>query len=403
MKNRTFYYLLLLCCIIGLHACDKNDSIKTTVYTLSLTAPEGLNDVQLSDLSVSLKNTNTNRTITSTDFSDNKVTLTLAEGLYTLSVEGKIQYTLDQKVTEGTVKSYKESVYITGETNQITLPLFLHDAKANFVIEEVFFVGNITPEGEVYDGDQYIKIYNNSDNILYADGLVILESAFLTSTKYEYDPDIMSTHFAVTAVYKIPGSGNEHPVNPGESILICDIGKNHSQTNPNSFDLSNADFEWFDEGTNDVDTPVPNMEKIYCSSKTIWTMHKQGLKAYAIGRLGVDKETFLQDYKYDYNYTMVLPSGTYPMSNSAYKIPNEWIIDAVNVSNVSQYVWNVTAPNLDMGWTYCAEIKNDNDRYGKSIKRKTLSTTSDGRKILKDTNNSTNDFEAKATPTLKKN
>ena len=132
-------------------------------------------------------------------------------------------------------------------------------------------------------------------------------------------------------------------------------------------------------------------------------MHKQGLKAYAIGRLGVDKETFLQDYKYDYNYTMVLPSGTYPMSNSAYKIPNEWIIDAVNVSNVSQYVWNVTAPNLDMGWTYCAEIKNDNDRYGKSIKRKTLSTTSDGRKILKDTNNSTNDFEAKATPTLKKN
>ena len=29
---------------------------------------------------------------------------------------------------------------------------------------------------------------------------------------------------------------------------------------------------------------------------------------------------------------MVLPAGTFPMEQTAYKVPNEWIIDAVNTS-----------------------------------------------------------------------
>ena len=248
---------------------------------------------------------------------------------------------------------------------------------------------------------QYIKIYNNSDSVLYADGLVILESAFKTSQKYDYTPDIMSRAMAVQCVYAIPGNGKDYPVQPGKSLLICDKAIDHREANSNSFDLSNADFEWFDDSDKnpDIDNPqVTNLDKIYSYTKTTWSLHNQGLCAYAIARLQVDKNTFLTDYTYKATYINVIGES---QDKNAYQVPNAWIIDAVNISNKAQYAWNVVDASLDMGFTYCGEVALDKNRYNKSVRRKVLSTTPDGRKILKDTNNSTEDFEAKATPSLK--
>ena len=39
--------------------------------------------------------------------------------------------------------------------------------------------------------NEKIKIYNNTDHVLYADGLTLLESEFTTTIKYNYTPDIM--------------------------------------------------------------------------------------------------------------------------------------------------------------------------------------------------------------------
>ena len=90
-----------------------------------------------------------------------------------------------------------------------------------------------------------------------------------------------------------------------------------------------------------------------------------------------------------------------PQAESCYKVPNEMIVDAVNLSVKSEFQWIVTSPTLDMGWTYCGVIDKDNNRYGKSVLRKTFSTTEDGRAILADSNNSTLDFTPEATPSLK--
>lgn len=109
--------------------------------------------------------------------------ITLNEGLYNITVEGKMNYIVDEKTVEGQVKGYKESVNLVGTTSADNIKLFLFNSKADFVIEEVYFAGSTTPEGKQYLADQYIKIYNNSDSVLYADGLVILESAFKTSQK----------------------------------------------------------------------------------------------------------------------------------------------------------------------------------------------------------------------------
>ena len=399
MINKISYVLVFMLFICaGFIACTDDDKVKITEFTLTLTEPEDLNVTSISDLHVTFKNVNTGKQTTTT-MTGTTGKITLNEGLYNITVEGKMNYIVDEKTVEGQVKGYKESVNLVGTTSADNIKLFLFNSKADFVIEEVYFAGSTTPEGKQYLADQYIKIYNNSDSVLYADGLVILESAFKTSQKYDYTPDVMSQAMVVQSVYAIPGNGKDYPIQPGESLLICDKAIDHREANSNSFDLSNADFEWYDDSDKnpDIDNPqVTNLDKIYSSSLTTWSLHNQGLCAYAIARLQVNKETFLKDYRYHADYIFINP-----MTIDRYQVPNAWIIDAVNISNKAQYAWNVVDASLDMGFTYCGEVASDKNRYNKSVRRKVLSTTPDGRKILKDTNNSTEDFEAKATPSLK--
>ena len=399
MVNKISYVLVfMLFTCAGFIACTDDDKVKITEFTLTLTEPEDLNVTSISDLHVTFKNVNTGKQTTNT-MTETEEKITLNEGLYNITVEGKMNYIVDEKTVEGQVKGYKESVNLVGTTSADNIKLFLFNSKADFVIEEVYFAGSTTPEGKQYLADQYIKIYNNSDSVLYADGLVILESAFKTSQKYDYTPDVMSQAMVVQSVYAIPGNGKDYPIQPGESLLICDKAIDHREANSNSFDLSNADFEWYDDSDKnpDIDNPqVTNLDKIYSSSLTTWSLHNQGLCAYAIARLQVNKETFLKDYRYHADYIFINP-----MTIDRYQVPNAWIIDAVNISNKAQYAWNVVDASLDMGFTYCGEVASDKNRYNKSVRRKVLSTTPDGRKILKDTNNSTEDFEAKATPSLK--
>lgn len=115
---------------------------------------------------------------------------------------------------------------------------------------------------------------------------------------------------------------------------------------------------------------------------------------------GVTAESFASDYAYTVEYDMVVPDyGTFPMSDDFWKVPNSWIVDVVNLSIEEMFAWIVTSPLLDAGWTYCGKIDGDETRFGKSVRRKAVSTTS--APYYMDTNNSTTDFTPEATPSLK--
>ncbi|MBQ6649599.1 MAG: DUF4876 domain-containing protein, partial [Muribaculaceae bacterium] len=81
------------------------------------------------------------------------------------------------------------------------------------------------------------------------------------------------------------------------------------------------------------------------------------------------------------------------MSQQAYKMPNEWIVDAVNCSVEAEYAWNVTHSSLDRGYAYCGTMDHDKTRYFHSVRRKML-YLKDGKPVLKDTNNSSEDFNS---------
>lgn len=197
--------------------------------------------------------------------------------------------------------------------------------------------------------------------MLYADGLAFVESKFRSTQSYKFSPDLKNQAMTVHAVYVIPGSGTDHPVLPGQSLTICDTPIDHRVSNENSFNLSDADFEWYDESTvpsqTDIDNPeVPNMDKWYCDTKSIFILHNQGFTSFALARIPVSKQEFLTDYYYTYNYTLYLPSGTFPMSGDGFKIPNQWIADGVNCSVESDRKWNVLPAAIDAGWTWCGRM-----------------------------------------------
>lgn len=307
--------------------------------------------------------------------------------------------------TSGKLKGSLENVIIDNKHKSFTIDVHLLLDKNDFIIEEIFFTGTLRESGKQYYGDSYVKIYNNTDHVLYADGIAFLESKFTSTQKYDYKPDIRKDTMTVHAIYVIPGSGKEHPVQPGESLLLCDTGINHRVANPNSIDLSNADFEWYDVSSTpshmDIDSEfVDNLDKWYCYTLSFFVLHNRGFRSYAIGRIPVNKEKYLNDYLYSYDYIVTGPSGNYPMTGSAYKFPNDWIVDGVNCSVEAERQWNLLPPTIDSGWTHCGTIDKDQNRYFKSVRRKMIGLDEKGNRILQDTDNSTDDFNTECIPSV---
>lgn len=404
---------LMLVCIVLLASCsnsnDDSNSIDTTLANIKMAflQPSGYENVTLSDMTVTLTDINSNKKTTYTEPVDESLTMTLKNvsgGYYRISATGKMTYVNEKNITKTVdVMAYNEGVVITNN-NTVSLPLQVTtqpdpaDVDYNgFVLAEIFCAGSATPQGTYYYADKYFVIYNNTNHVLYADSLVIAQSEFMTTMKEAYTPDIMSTDMAVDALYMIPGTGHDVPVQPGGKLLIVDNALNHTVANPNSWDLTKADYEWYDESTNpqytDVDNPkVPNLIRIYSKTNTMWSPHTQGFKSYALARMHTDKNTFLADYIYDYTVHIVGQTGEADNAGTCYRLPNSWIIDAVNMSTKAGFQWLVISSTLDRGFTYNSNFNFDDTRLGKSVRRKV--TKIDGtRAVLQDTNNSTDDFE----------
>jgi hypothetical protein len=105
------------------------------------------------------------------------------------------------------------------------------------------------------------------------------------------------------------------------------------------------------------------------------------------------EQYFATDSLYiSYNYELVTAAGTFSQSKKSYILPNEWIVDAVNLAPSETFQWLTFSDKLDAGYTYVAPTGSDVTRFGKAVRRKTL-RYDEGRRFLQDTNNSTDDFE----------
>lgn len=396
IKMKLSKLKIIFFCLIPA-SCDDtlSGSLNLVETKVEITAPADIEIVTKSNEAVSFRNISTGRT--SVYATDDRIDL--IPGLYDVSYEADV--VLGNGAT-ACLHALRSGIVIKSPQT-VRLDAYCITDNDDLLISEVFFTGTLQPSGNSYIGDGYIKLYNNTDHTIYADGLVIFETKFLTTEKRTYTPDIMDKAVTVQALYQVPGEGTDHPVAPGEYLLICDVAMDHRLANPNSFDLSHADFEWYDEsskpGTMDIDSPLaPNLDKWYCYTQTVWLLHNRGFKAYGIARIPVARDDYLSDYLYSFVYDIVTAAGTFPMSGTAYSLPNEWISDIVTCSVPSEYAWQLCSPGLDSGFTWCGTIDNDKTRYFHSVRRKMVSLNADGNPILQDTNNSAADFNAFVIP-----
>ena len=407
-KNIFLSMMMLLAMSVTFVSCSSDDApVMVKNGTVTLEMPINVTQVTMNSFEGTATNVQSGKVTTLTTPAkvgdDYVITIPeLEEGKYNIAAKGNISFLKGGIAGKTDFEVSSDGVEVSEKSSSVKMAVNSFQAEGGFVVSEIFFTGTTTPEGKQYSGgDAYIIIANNSDVTLYADSIAVLESQFLTTDKQDYTPDVMNEAFSVEAVYMIPGNGTSVAVEPGKSLTLAINAINHKEANANSMDLSNADFEFYDESSNpnytDPDGKAPNLDKWYCYTATVFGFHNRGYRSYAIAKMRTDKETWLKDYAYTAEYTFTFNEYSFPMSTDTYKVPNSWILDAVNLSVESEFQWIVTSSALDAGWTYCGKVDRDQTRYNKAVIRK---QGADGKYV--DTNNSTNDFIPEAQPTLLK-
>ena len=95
----------------------------------------------------------------------------------------------------------------------------------------------------------------------------------------------------------------------------------------------------------DIDNPeVDNLDIWYTYTKSVIMLDAAGKRscALAIPPIGMTRDRFLADYAFTGSYIFHSPNGKdYDMTfKNCFKVPNSWIVDAVNLGVSSEYLTN---------------------------------------------------------------
>lgn len=377
--KKGFYLLLVL---LFLASCSDDENRSSSVY-IQLLPPDGYSTLPYEEMEVTLTNKDQGTMYSLHCSSTGQASFNVEPGYYTASVH--------YQAASGLVFSGRiESLSLLRDEAEaiIELPLLLAKTSA-LVIKEIYFGGCKGQNNKDYQADQYVTLYNNSDQIVYLDGLCLgivdpgynQESPWMNYTDMERIP-------VNDLTWQFPGSGKEYPLAPGEETTIATNAVDHTggeYQHANSVDLSGVDWGFWDV----------NLERqtIAAGVKPMALLVNLNplLVMYSLPVFGPTFMVFsLQESpeKYVQNPENREPR---PKANNQDKqylmVPKEWVIDCVEC--VKDIDSPKRVPNeLDNGKCYIP-----GDRYsGRSIIRKKAGTT-DGRTIYQDTNNSTEDME----------
>lgn len=367
---------------------------------------------------------------------------------FTSVIPGTYKITVSKKMladefnsTFGYISSAAEIIFNGVQENAIinaniqTTFIELKGARVgDLLIKQIYYAGSHVTQGANFR-DQFIEIYNNSNETIYADGLYIAQLYGKANTnttnnnysqangQFDWSKSIgmtsgssANTDFAYADyVLKIPGNGTQYPIFPGQSLVIAQNGVNHKAplvdnsgtpiTVQNPFltvDLSTADFEVYLGDFNlsigepvykyDIQNPaVKDMQIAYWGRTGSWSPNND----FIIDNLGRDSFVIFKADHFSSFPEYADPSVTTITTGTRYykQIPNSVIIDGVDLQH---YNPNSQRPKMLNASVDASSISCDASFNSQAVIRKTKSdvTMSNGtkRKILEDSNNSANDF-----------
>ncbi|MFH1851325.1 MAG: DUF4876 domain-containing protein [Candidatus Neomarinimicrobiota bacterium] len=236
------------------------------------------------------------------------------------------------------------------------------------VFSEIYYNGAKPGKIPYYFHDQFTEIYNNTDSTLYLDSLIIADAAY----GYVSEAYIHSVH-----AYMFPGSGRDYPLGPGEMIIVAQDAINHyiPIVNPNSVDLSGADFEYYVGAKGDVNnSAVPDMIMLH---------HKYGNDfLYSVMNDAIVLLRVADPYAYGYD------------NSEQIMLPKSGILDAIEYR---ESLSEMDKKHLDA--TIDAGLTGGFSMYSSRSVERHIDHFKDGRAVLMDNNNSSIDFQLLDRPT----
>lgn len=409
-SKRSFKQILMATVVCGTlpvitASCSDDDDV-TPTYPVEITQnlPEGIpSSVVVKSGTITYTELNTGRVYTF-ELPVNETDV-LPAGTYDIEGSMVVTYAGDNGAeVERNLRTVASQVVISQTSQATSLNWFFYNPENTLVFGELFFTGTLNAKGTSGLYDTYLTIYNNTDEVQYADGLAIVESKILNTATDQIltEANYRENNFTVQTVYVIPGSGQEVAIQPGESIKIVDQAIDWNEQVPGALNHTDADFEWYDESSSasvvDTDNPsVPNLIKWYSYSPTIWIPSNQCNRSYALVRFpeGMTAETFLAQQDGTYTYINAA-TGKEMTGNKCYLIKYEWILDGVNLCPTEKWVQGALSVATDMSYAAISEKNSDKNRFGHKFVRKTSGVSAAGNTILMDTNDSAADFEVVA-------
>lgn len=395
--------LALLLSLSILSSCEKEEIILLSSITVTVQMGTDYSDIPTGNIMVKIVNTQDN-------FKDSALTSisglvkfeNLPPGKYNVSASKKLTANQVFNSTgynvEVTLNASSDGVSpLPGQDLPVTLKLDGRPA-GSLLIKTLYYGGGKVPQLPLLlMKDQFIEIYNNSEETIYADGLYI---AALTPRPAGYSSEKVSTLPLTQFIYseqvvRIPGNGSQHPIQPGKSIVVAVNGIDFTEGGKyptGTVNNTKANFEinetpWLQQRgftsnpiLNSPDNPdVKDVEIIYfwAMSGVFFNFNADGASVAIFKLPTTPTETVLDPD---------LPG--YPFL----KIPVSSVIDAVDFLQAqTSGAFKRLPVTLDASFNF---IPGGSRATGKAMYRK-VAKKLNGRDVLMDTNNSANDFEYK--------
>lgn len=410
MKNNARIlkaFTLIIALSLAFNSCQKDDKVKLADLNVQVTFSEAFSGLDLSNLYVYITNTlNSGIDSVLTDINGIAMFTDIAPGTYNISCY--LNLTAEEA---GMASGYYEEMTLNAVKNNVELFAGMETSESieldgkpgsSLVIKEFYYSGANDPTWSILFKDQFIEIYNNSAEVVYADGLYIACLAPSSNGSSSSDPVLglpLNESVYANKIAQVPGNGTSYPIEPGESIIIAFNAVDWTNDGAKTFtvDLSIADLElyaidWLESlGRSgnaffDIDNvDVPNMNMIY--------LNIENYGFFDFFSTGASVAIFRSETAPSVIITDPNSSETNPVYYM--KINTADIIDGIDMLYDAESADFKRLPSsIDAGFNYV-----EGSSYtSKSVRRKVAKIVND-RAILMDTNNSTNDFTAIDLPT----
>jgi len=397
--KKFFNYAMMLAALTMsavIVSCSDDDEVKHHDATVALSLSDGLSLDNISNLQVILtSDKGTKDTLAMTALTKE---VNLVEGTYNVVASGKVKD--------------EAAAYVTGTG---TAQVFQDKASINVTLSKVvqspliFKTIYSTCGYRYYIRDGYVEIVNNSDEVQYLDGLIVMKcGGGNQSSQNAWQAAGITDRYPgdQAPVLQFPGSGKEYALLPGESIVVANDAANHFKNgNPDndpevsangvSPDLSTAEWEaYLDYQEDDVDYDAKNMLVMHHATAS--------MKSFCLGVAGsafvlakLPEGMTAADVVSSEEYLMTTPGITSTFQFLC--IPSKWVLDAVEVCNANKEPADLVPFFLSKDDAMA--VKGSAMYSGGCVRRKVARTEGE-RVYYQDTNNSSNDFENGQNPAI---